>query len=169
MTHVNELEKVLTKELNALVKTESLGKYHSLDDIPIMNRALCTMKIGITLLLALVAVYVVMHNSPILLMIGLFPYDMTFMVFAKIMEYTLVFCVTTIILYFCRKTCHDGIEIETKILKGTFVTPTPTLMAAYRDAKRQMDNNGIECEDWEHKTLVSLGEISDFIELYKKL
>lgn len=166
---MNDLEKVLTKELNKLIKTESIGRYHSFGDIYQINRALCILKVVITLLLATVAVYAVMNMPPILTMIGLFPYDMGFVVFAKIMEYTLVFCVTSVILYLSRKTCHDNVEIETKILYNSFVTPPPALMDAYRDARKQMINTGVICDDWDNKKLVSLGEIFEFIQQYKKI
>lgn len=166
---MNELERSLQSELDELVKVESLGKYHSLSDIPAMNRAMCAMKIVISVILLVGMAIVIWNQSPIMLMLGIFPYELPFFVFAKIMEFTLLFCIGAILVQFSRKTCKDGIDKETKLILNSYITPSPKLLKAYRDARKQMINSGEHPDDWDHKKLISIDEVNQFLQQYKKL
>lgn len=165
---MTEIERTMRKELNELIKNESLGKYHSLSEIPTVNRAICTIKIGVTLLLGIAVFAVILNHSPLLIVLEFFPYMETFYTFASIMEYTLLFCLLAITIHFSKKTCNDKIGIETRIIRNTYVTPTPLLMSTYRMASMQMRNSGMVCDDWEHKKLLKIGEIEEFIDQYSK-
>lgn len=163
------VETILRNELDKLVEIHSLGTYYSMCDIRKSALLSYHTQLAINAIIVMCLIIMVMYNDPILMLLELIPNTPKHFILAKTMEVLFLLLSMVVARFYFKTECDEFIVRETNGIRSTFGVITPELASAHETAIKYLSNAGIEMESWSGRHTVSIGELQDFIDIYKKI